>query len=212
MQKKQKVESQESKYDKAQSGLLSLLEQVISNLDSNVEKRLDQDKVQNIKKYYFEEYRHFVDYKYLFFAFIGSLALFNFGQNENSFLGKEPYMIFGVFAIVILGIRYIYDEGKSTRIYVQKLLGRFDSEDYEPNEIIDYLEKKIFMQNMTINYKVYIILASVTVIALFIGSYFDKSILLGSIVILSALCLLEMPFIKIKKFKRKVKKVSDDNG
>jgi len=203
MQKKQKVESQESKYDKAQSGLLNLLEQVISNLDSEVERRLDQDKVQNIKKYYFEEYRHFVEFKYLVFALIASIFLFQINQGENSFFGDDAYMFLGVLSMGVLLIRYLYDDGKSTRIYIQKLLGRFDSEDYDPQEIVNYLEKKIFMQNTIINYKAYIVLAVLTAISMVIGFYFNKPILMGAIVVLSFICLFDMPFVKIKKYRRK---------
>lgn len=207
MKKQQKVENQESKYDKAQSALLSLLEQVMSNLDSQIEKRLNQDRIQNVKKYYLEEYRHFFEFKYLIFVFLGSFVLYYFFENgENSFLGldkEESYMFFGIFAIVVIVIRYMYDEGQSTRIYIEKLLGHFDSEEYNPSEIIEYLEKKIFLQNVTIRYMVYIVLALATAIALYIGSYFDKPILLGSIVVLSAICLFDMPFIKIKKFKKR---------
>ena len=200
--RKQKIESQESKYDKAQIALLSLLEQVISNLDSNIEKRLDQDKVQNIKKYYFEEYRYFLEFKYLFFSFFISIVLFQIFQINKKLLGSETYLFFGIFAIGVILLRYFYDESRSTKIYILKLLGRFDNENYNSKEIIEYLERKIFFQNEIILYKNYFFLSLFSSFILFFGVYFEEPKSLAIIIFVSIVCLFKKPFTKIVKVKK----------
>lgn len=200
--KKQKIESQETKYDKAQGGILFLLEQVISNLDSKVERRLNQDKVQNVKKYYFEEYRYFLDMKFLLFATLFSFLILSVAQGNSGFFGENPYPLLAIFVIINLALRYMYDEAKSTYIYIRKLAGRLESEDHDPSEIIGYLEKKIFMQNFQIRHEAYIIIAVLSSIILSIGSFFDIPKLMGIIVLVSFICLIEAPFVKIKKYKR----------
>jgi len=196
----QKVESQESKYDKAQISTVQLLEQVMSNLDNELEKRLSQDKIQQIKKYYLEEYRYFFEYKYLVFAFIASIIVFSIAEKNKLFLGSDPFEIFAVFIISVTFLRFNYDRSQSKRVYIKKLLGSFDSEKHSEDEILDYMEEKIFFQNSTILEKNYYIITAIGLIPLIVGFITDERIYLASLVVLSFVTLFEMPFVKIKVF------------
>ena len=217
---KQKIESQESKYEKAQSALASFSEIASSNIENSTFKRLPQDKIQNVKKYYFEEYRHFVKFEYLFFALLASLFIFEINSGSNPYFGDDTYFYFSAVGSMILWLRYSYDDGISTRVFIEKLMGAFRLDDEvakeielinpnngtAENQVFDYLEMKIFLKKTTIKYKAYVILWLIMSFILFVGYFLQEPMFLGVLPLLAVVCLFDKPFVQIKKFRRKKRK------
>ncbi len=199
------VENKESKYDKAYSALSKLLEQRLSNLDNGTNNRLNQTNIQSAKKYYYEEYRHFPEYKYLLFLFLGSFFAYMFFRTyrDNILGGINVYEIFGVAGVIGIYMRYEYDRGISTYIYIQKILGPFNSEKHDTTDILTYLEKNIFFQNFSIKQNSYYLLAILLIGALVIGYFAHKPIFLVVLPIVTGICLIEPFFVSITKVTRK---------
>ena len=177
MEKKKKQETQESKYSKAQASAVTLVENIMSNIENSTEKRLNQAHLQNIKKYYREEYRHFFEFINLIYALLASFICYAFLPNyvENS------YQIFGMLIIALGFLRYSYDDNLSTFVYLQKMIGSFTAKNLNEEklkkitsiDIVRYLEKKVFEEFFIINYKMYFIL-TIFALAILTFGYFQN--------------------------------------
>lgn len=206
-------EELKSRREQAIESSMQLVDSVLESARNETKITTSQKDIQAVKKYYYD-YRKKFNEKNLYVTLIVAIAFYFFAPLV--FEG-DTYLLGGIAAIVIFGIRYTYDETQNTRKYIQNLSGgSVEIEDelkiledekerkLTQKDIFELIEKKIFGFHYIENFKTYYVLFAITVIVLIIGFIIDDKRALG-VIILDAIAILINPLFA-KKEKKQDKK------
>jgi len=183
-------------YEKASESAEDLLEIVLSNLDDKIEKRLPQNKIQHIKKYYFNILKY--EYKKSIFviSFFISIVLISIVFKTNFIeIKTNPFLLFSMLSIFLIFGRFIFDEFLSTYRYINRLIGDFNSKQHTPKEVIKYLEFYTFFYNYEIKVKNYFILLLISNLIIFVGFLLENYYFLLVFSVLAFITIFDFPFI-----------------
>jgi len=177
------------KHSKAEDAILKLLEEIASNVDNNIEKRLNKSHTQILKKYFYEDYTAAVPYFVLVINLFTSLILY---------FSIDDIFLFSLASILFLMPIYAYIENKDTFLYLKKISGENSDriENRENSEILKYLEKNIFGFNFKHNYISYLYISIIPFVGIVMGNLSENKLYLFSIIIIPIMGLIPPIFTK----------------
>jgi hypothetical protein len=182
-------ENLESKYDKAETAAFELLEEVASNIDNNIEKRLNKARVQIVKKYFYDDFTAAVPYFILILNVVAAVTLY---------VMIDDFFLLSLATILLLIPIFAYIENKDTQNYLKKITGEHSSifDDKQINEILLYLEKQIFGFNFKHRYLSYIYVMIIPIFGIIAANITQNKLYFLSIILIPILGLISPLFIK----------------
>ncbi len=149
-------------HQKARDSVLSLYSAVENMIQNGIEQELNADDLQRVKNYYNEVYRHKAKFQHLMIAFVLSLFVGGIGSYLE-LKGIDLFFFSSAIILALLFVRYMYDEYRSTFVYISKLIGAGNI------EIKKYIEDKMFRRTLNIRKNVYVIVAAISIFVMWIA-------------------------------------------